>query len=108
SFQVYPPQFKKALELLRFGGQLDKAYKIASDGVDVKTDQPLYIRMESAWKMKVYNLLKQIQEKIMSENKDKTVVLTEEEKSLINTTYFPMGSLLSLMTQYNGKGALIA
>ena len=106
--QVYPPQYKKALELLRLGGQMENAYQIADDGVGIQSNQTLSIRPESAWKFKVYKVLKQIQEKILQENKQPSLSLTEEEKSLINTTHFPMGSLLSLMTQYNGKGALIA
>jgi len=105
---IYPPMFKKAVDLLRFGGTLEKAYKIEKDGIEVKNTDPIQIRPENAWKPKIYRLLKQIQEKILTENKERGQALTEEERNLISTTHFPMGSLLSLMTQYNGKGAVIA
>lgn len=108
SVQVYPPMYKKALELLRFGGSMAKAYKIEKNEVDIKVSEALSIPAESAWKNRIFKLLKQIQEKILNENKERQQVLTEEERNLINTTHFPMGSLLSLMTQYNGKGSIIS
>ena len=106
--QVYPPMYKRAIELLRFGGVMEKAYKIEPNGVDVKTTDFLSIPAEKAWKSRIFKLLKQIQGKILNENKEKNYTLTEEERNLINTTHFPIGSLLSLMTQYNGKGSIIA
>jgi conjugative transfer pilus assembly protein TraH len=108
SVQVYPPMYKKAIELLRFGGSMAKAYKIDKNEVDVKISESLNIQAESAWKNRIFKLLKQIQQKILNENKERNQVLTDEERNLINTTHFPMGSLLSLMTQYNGKGAIIS
>lgn len=108
SVQVYPPMYKKALDLLRFGGSMAKAYKIEKNEVDVKISESLNIPAESAWKNRIFKLLKQIQEKILNENKERNQVLTDEERNLINTTNFPIGSLLSLMTQYNGKGAIIS
>jgi conjugative transfer pilus assembly protein TraH len=108
SIHIYPPMYKKAIDLLRFGGTLEKAYQIEKDGVGIKTTDPIRIKLENAWKAKVYRLLKQVQEKILTENKERGQSLTPEERNLISTTHFPMGSLLSLMTQYNGKGALIA
>ena len=105
---IYPPMYKKALQLLRFGGAMEKAYKIEKNEIDVKTSEFLTITPENAWKSRIFKLLKQIQGKILNENKEGTVVLTDEERNLINTTHFPIGSLLSLMTQYNGKGALIS
>ncbi len=108
SVQVYPPMYKKALELLRFGGSMAKAYKIDKNEIDVKISESLKIQTESAWKNRIFKLLKQIQEKILNENKERNQTLTDEERNLINTTHFPMGSLLSLMTQYNGKGAIIS
>lgn len=108
SVQVYPPMYKKALELLRYGGTMSKAYKTDKNGIDVKISEDLKINSESAWKNRIFKMLKQIQEKILNENKERNQSLTEEERNLISTTHFPMGSLLSLMTQYNGKGAIIA
>ena len=103
-----PPMYKKALELLRFGGSMAKAYKIDKNEIDVKVSESLKIQTESAWKNRIFKLLRQIQEKILTENKERNQILTDEERNLISTTHFPMGSLLSLMTQYNGKGAIIS
>ncbi len=108
SVRVYPPMYKKAIELLRFGGSMAKAYKIDKDGAEVKISESLHVPVESAWKTRIFKLLRQIQEKILNENKERNQVLTDEERNLISTTHFPMGSLLSLMTQYNGKGAIIS
>lgn len=108
SIHVYPPLYKQAIETLRYGGSIKNAYRIEKNEIDVKTSDPLTIRPESSWKNKTFVLLKQIQQKLLNETKDPGQGLSEEEKSLISSTHFPMGSLLSLMTQYNGKGALIA
>jgi translation elongation factor EF-Ts len=48
-----------------------------------------------------------LQNKIFLEQKDTKVALSEDEENLISTTHFPIGSLLSLMSQYNGKGAVL-
>ena len=106
--QVYPPMYKKAIELLRFGGSMEKAYKIEKNEVDVKVSESLRINPENAWKARIFKLLKQIQEKVLNENKERNQALTQDERNLINTTHFPIGSLLSLMTQYNGKGSVIS
>lgn len=104
---VYPPNHKKAIELLRFGGMIEKAYKIEDDHIGIKI-RKLEINAENAWKTRVYKILTNLQAKILSENKERNVTISDEEKNLISTTHFPIGSLLSLMAQYNGKGASIA
>lgn len=108
TIRIYPPMYKKAIELLRFGGTMENAYKIEKDEIGIQTNSTLSIHPEQAWKARVFKILKQIQEKILNENKERNLTLTEEEKNLINTTHFPIGSLLSLMTQYNGKAAVIS
>ena len=62
--QVFPPNFKKALEILRFGGRLDKAYKIDPNGIDVEFDA-IEISVENAWKSKVHKILSSLQNKIL-------------------------------------------
>lgn len=104
---VYPPQYKKAIDLLRFGGELKGGYKISDNHVDIRIT-PLTIKTETAWKSKVYKTLLSLQEKILLEREGKDVSLSDEEKNIISTTHFPIGSLISLMSQYNGKGAMIA
>lgn len=108
TIHVYPPLYKQAIETLRYGGSIKNAYRIEKNGIDVQTKDPLVIHPEKSWKNKTFLLLKQIQQKLLNETKEPSQSLSDEEKSLISTTHFPMGSLLSLMTQYNGKGSLIA
>lgn len=105
---VYPPQYKKAIDLLRFGGYLPSGYKIASNEIDVNTDSPIEIKPEIAWKSRVYSSLCSLQDKILLERTNTNVALSEDEKNIISSTHFPIGSLLSLMSQYNGKGAILA
>lgn len=105
--QVFPPKYERAIDLLRFGGKMEDAYAIENNQIDIKT-QKISISPEKAWKNKIYSILKSLQIKIMEENRGEVVSLNEEEKKLLSSTYFPIGSLLSLMTQYNGKGGLIA
>lgn len=105
---VYPPQYKKAIDLLRFGGVLSPGYKIAKDGIGIIPDSTLEIKAEHAWKSRIYKSLHSLQNKILLERKESDVTLSEDEKTIINTSHFPIGSLLSLMSQYNGKGAAIA
>jgi len=105
---VYPPQYKKAIDLLRFGGRLQHAYKIADDSVDIIPNASIDIKAEHAWKSKIYTSLRSLQDKILQERSDSTATLSEDEKTIISTSHFPIGSLLSLMSQFNGKGAVIA
>jgi len=105
---VYPPQYKKAIDLLRFGGRLHPGYKIADNGLDIIPDAYIDIKPEHAWKTRVYTSLCSLQEKILLEKNDSNVTLSEDEKNIISSTHFPIGSLLSLMAQYNGKSASIA
>ena len=107
SVSVYPPQYKKALDLLRFGGTLEDGYKIADNHVDVKIGS-LTIKSETAWKTKIYNTLLSLQGKVLQEKNDKNLSISEDEKDLIRTTHFPIGSLISLMAQYKGKGAILS
>ena len=100
---VFPPNFKKALEILRFGGSLERAYKIGPNGIDIKFDA-IQIAPENAWKPKVHKILSSLQNKILKEYKGEGSGLTDEEKSLITTTRFPIGSLISLMAQSKGGG----
>lgn len=110
---VYPPQHKKAIDLLRFGGdvKIEKGYKIkvvnGKETIDVEIG-PIEIEEKNAWKYKVYQALLSLQEKILDERANPGVVPSPFEKEIITTTHFPIGSLLSLMAQYNGKGSMIS
>lgn len=110
---VYPPQHKKAIDLLRFGGKvkIEKGYKIkvanGKETIDVEIG-PIEIEEKNAWKYKVYQALLSLQEKILDERASPGAVPSDFEKEIITTTHFPIGSLLSLMAQYNGKGSMIS
>lgn len=111
TISIFPPNHKKGIDLLRHGGTLEKAYKIAEDKISIKNER-LEIKPESSWKSKVSGILRSLQRKLLLERNKNKVTLSEEEekniKNLLQTTNFPIGSLLSLMTQYNGEGAGIA
>lgn len=104
---VYPPKYNEAIDLLRLGGSLKKGYKIANNQIDVHIAE-LDVPLHSAWKEKIYRLISSLQKKILEERSQEHIGLSPEEKDLINSTRFPIGSLLSLMAQYNGKGAVIS
>ncbi|MBX9744372.1 MAG: conjugal transfer protein TraH [Chlamydiales bacterium] len=102
SVQVFPPQYKKALELLRYGGEMANAYQINENKIDVKIEI-MTISPENAWKSKVHKILTSIQSKIIKEGKEQST-LTDEERTLLLNTRFPIGSLASLMAQTKGGG----
>lgn len=104
---IYPPQHKKGLEILRIGGTLQNGYKIASNNIEIFTEA-ISISPEHAWKTKIQRILSSLQNKLLSEKSGMKSTLSNEEKQLISTTRFPIGSLLSLMAQYNGKGGNLA
>ena len=54
------------------------------------------------------NILISLQDKILREGKGESAKLNEQEINLIQTTRFPIGTLLSLMAQYNGQGGVLA
>ncbi len=105
--KVYPPRYKQTLEILRFGGTLENAYTIDNDGIEIVL-APLHVNPEAAWKNRVQQLLHSLQDRLLQERQGQTTSLSEEEKNLISSTRFPIGSLLSLMAQYNGKGGTLA
>jgi conjugative transfer pilus assembly protein TraH len=90
---IYPPQ---------------PGYKIADDEVGIIPDSYIEIKSDHAWRTKIYKSLQSLNDKILLERKDSNVVLSDDEKNLLSTTHFPIGSLLALMSQYNGKGAALA
>ena len=102
--RLYPPHFTKALDLLRFGGRIARGYRISDDKIHIEEEE-IVIQPSAAWKAKVEKILKSLQSKIYKEAEGSSVELTDEEKSLITTTKFPLGSFLSLMGQWNGGGA---
>lgn len=105
--QFYPPKDKKVIDLIRLGGELKEAYQIAGDKIHVSTTT-LNIHPENAWKTRVYKTLLSIHTRILSEKEGQSASLSSDEKDLISTTHFPIGSLVSLMAHYNGKASPLA
>lgn len=105
--KVFPPQHKKATNILRLGGSIEQGYHIADNGIDIEI-RPLTINPKSSWKSKIYKTLSSLQNKLLQERQGKGSELSESERNLITTTRFPIGSLLSLMAQYNRRGGALA
>ncbi len=99
---TYPPREKEVLAILKNGGTLKNAYHIASNGIDIE-EKDLVILAEKAWKYQVLSILRSLQQKICNERNRDQAGLSENERHLIQTTRFPIGSLLSLMGQWSGS-----
>ena len=107
TIKVYPPQFKKAMDILRTGGSIQNGYKIADDNIGIQLNS-ITISPQHAWKSKIHKILTSLQNKIVSEHRGEKVELSQDEINLVRTTRFPIGTLLSLMAQYNGQGGVLA
>ena len=107
NIHFYSPQYKKALDILKNGGEIKEAYHIGDNGIDINI-APIAIQPKDAWKSRIYNILISLQDKILREGKGESAKLNEQEINLIQTTRFPIGTLLSLMAQYNGQGGVLA
>ncbi|MBI3211730.1 MAG: conjugal transfer protein TraH [Simkania negevensis] len=100
---TYFPKLEETLEILQNGGVLKNAYQIAENELDI-TQADLTIPVEHSWTSKVKAILNSLREKILEEAQHgESTPLTEVEKSLLQTTRFPIGSLLSLMGQWAGN-----
>ena len=58
--KVYPPQFKKAMDILRTGGAIQNGYKINDDDIGVQLS-PIIISSQHAWKSKIHKILTSLQ-----------------------------------------------
>lgn len=104
----FPPKGEDVFKVIEYGGVIKGAYKFVEDPQD-----PLFARIaledltihpEQAWNHKVLSVLLSLEKKILEE-RSKRCSLTEEEKSFLRGTKFPIGSLTSLMAQWGGRGA---
>ncbi|MDN3505460.1 MAG: conjugal transfer protein TraH [Rhabdochlamydiaceae bacterium] len=106
---IRPPKFEEGFHLLMKGGVLENAYHVSKsdkDGIEMTTS-PLSISREKSFVHDVQNTLSSLQNKIVNEGESQER-LTAEERNLILNTRFPIGSLLSLMGQWTGKGVDLA
>lgn len=106
---VFPPKYEKTVEVLAFGGEIKPAYKIDSKNyIDVKASEVITILVENAWKNKIHQVLTSIRDKISTERPGTNVSWTSQEMDLIKNTHFPISSLITLMTQSNGKAGILS
>jgi len=104
SFEFFEPKAEQALNVLIRGGVLTKAYRFnTSDSLSIKENQN--IKVTTGEKNRILESLKSLSKKIATERtrgKQKSA-LTEEEITIIETTTFPISSLMALMAQWSGR-----
>jgi conjugative transfer pilus assembly protein TraH len=100
TIQHFPPKHKEVLALLREGRKIENGYLLKGDGLGIEQG---IISVETSEKDRILSLFKSIQEKLKTENSD----FSEEEKSLLGSTHFPVATFLALMGQYNGIGSAL-
>jgi hypothetical protein len=98
--QHFPPKHKEVLALLREGRKIENGYLMKGDGIEIERG---IISIDKSEKDRILGFFKSIQEKLTTENSD----FTEEEKSLLGTSGFPMSSFITLMAEYNGSGSAL-
>ena len=101
----YSPKTKETLEVLLHGGILKDAYKISdSDGLNI-TKEEIIISTESSWKNKILRNLESIQTKLFEEGEGNHPVLDKEEQKVLQMAKFPIGSYISIMSQWSGDAS---
>jgi conjugative transfer pilus assembly protein TraH len=104
----FPPKGEDVFKLIEYGGVIKGAYKFVEDPQDplfaTIALEDLTIHPEQAWNHKVLAVLLSLKKKILEE-RNRKCSLTDEEKSFLRGTKFPIGSLTSLMAQWGGRGA---
>lgn len=106
---IFPPKYEKTVEVLTFGGEIKAAYKIdKTNHIDVKTSDSIVISPQNAWKNKIHLVLISIRDKLSQERSDSTLAWDTQEMELIRNTHFPISSLITLMTQNNGKAGILS
>ncbi len=107
NIEFFPSKAEAALDVLIYGGDLKDAYRfgdvLGKRSVGVDKNSSINIRAGRSEKDKIWTALHSIQEKILREGLEKVPPLTEAEKEMIASTQFPMGSLMVLMGQWEGK-----
>jgi conjugative transfer pilus assembly protein TraH len=98
----YPPLHRQVFSLLQNGKSIENGYRF--DGNLSIKREPLKIQsFGNSEKMRSLALLEGIQSKL----KNNDAKFTDEEKQLLGSTQFPVGTLLTIMTQYKGSGSMI-
>lgn len=101
----YSPKTKETLEVLLNGGLLKEAYKIVDkEGLEV-VKEDISISAESCWKSKILQNLESIQTKLFDEGKGDYSSLSDEEQKILEMAKFPIGSYISIMSQWSGDAS---
>lgn len=111
---VYPSKVENALDAILYGGKISKAYQLKKDSsgkydeLDVQISD-LTVDLSHSWKTKVYKQLRSLADKFNRETLgDRNVQLTEEDKKLLDSTRMPVGSWMTLMSQWSGEAIDLA
>ncbi len=96
TIDTYPPLHRQILALLQSGKPLNNAYTSDNKQGSLKP-------AEKSEKDKISELFNGIQKKLKTDD-----LLSKNEADLLEKTSFPIGSWITLMTQYKGNGAEIA
>lgn len=92
--ELYPSLFKQAIAKL-LDGSASFGYKATEEGMK---EAPLQCNTKGE-RAKVMGMLRDIQAKL----REGSASFSEEEKTLIHSSRLPLGSLITLMTQYKGS-----
>ncbi len=109
SITVYPSKVERALDTILYGGKISKAYQLdrASDGQYIETDiklRDLEIQHAHCWKMKIYKQLRSLADKFDRESSGSLIEqLSDDDKKLLDSSKLPIGSMMTLMSQWSGK-----
>lgn len=111
---LYPSKIKDSLDGILFGGVIPKAYQLhrGSDGKydELNIDlQDLHISHSNCWKTKIYKQLRSLADKFDNESMgSRAEALSDEDKKLLNSTKLPIGSMMTLMSQWSGSAMDLA
>lgn len=111
---VYPSKVERALDTILYGGKIPKAYQLdrAPNGQYMETNiqlRDLTIRHSHCWKTKLYKQLRSLADKFDRESAGSlSEQLTDEDKQLLESSKLPIGSMMTLMSQWSGKAMDLA
>jgi len=106
SISIFPPKVEEVMHVLQYGGLLKESYTIGKNNLDISLTD-LNVTPDKSWKHRIHKTLCTLQEKILNEAKHNSSSLTDDEKSLLQLSHFPIGSLLSLMGQWGGRASSV-
>ena len=94
---IFPSQHRQVIAFWQQGQTIDKAYLLEQDNVSMKRGA---LTSESSEAARILCLLQGMQQKLRTDAPFSSI-----EKKLFATSYFPMGTWITLMTQYKGNGS---